>query len=363
MKDLNVRRYPAEITFQNELSKIVDNDKHPTPPGWNMSPIAVEKFIIGDEKLQVQRKFIGDREQITRIIISLVTNRGAMLVGEPGTAKSLLSELLAAAISGDSTLTVQGGAVDQVSQLLYSWDKSILKQHGHCKEALVPSPLYCAMRDGKLARFEEIVRCPQHIQDAVLSILSEGTLVIPELSLTKGENVLFAKEGFNIIATSNTRDLGLNQMSSALKRRMNFETIRPIPFVDDEIEIVNQEATRLLKLSGVNVQPNIDVISLLVTIFHELRNGQSLDGRSTDRLSGTAMSTAEAVSVAHALGVHAFYYRESNMQIGDLVEFLIGATLKDNPEDRRRMRHYFETEVATKKGEAWREIYKKRFLF
>jgi len=219
------------------------------------------------------------------------------------------------------------------------------------------------MQTGKLVRFEEIARCPQPLQDAILSILSERMLIIPELSQTETKGVLFAKEGFNIIATSNTRDQGVNKMSSALKRRLNFETIRPIHSVDDEIAIILDESKRLFKLSGVNVEPDVDVLSMLATIFHELRNGQTLDGRSTDRLSGTAMSTAEAVSVAHAMGVYAYYYRDGTIQVDDLVDFLIGATLKDNPEDRRRMRHYFDTEVASKKGKNWQAIFEKRSLF
>lgn len=358
-----VQRLPAELLYESELLKLKQTDQHPVPPGWEMSPIAIEKFLLGDAKLKIRRKFVGDKNQVTRIIIALATNRGAMLVGEPGTAKSLLSELLCASISGSSLLTIQGGTISDITQLLYSWNPALLKQKGPCKQALIPSPIYHAMQTGKLVRFEEIARCPQPLQDAILSILSERMLVIPELSQSDEKGVLFAKEGFNIIATSNTRDQGVNHMSAALKRRMNFETIKPIQSIDDEIAIIIAESKRLLKSSGVDVIPDSDVITMLTTIFHELRNGQSLDGRSTDRLSGTAMSTAEAVSVAHAMGVHAYYYRQGKMQVDDLVDFLVGATLKDNPEDKRRMRHYFETEVVNKKGNGWQTLYQHRDSF
>lgn len=360
MNDKAIQRPSAENLYRDELERLIDWDPGPAPPGWKMSPFAVEKFILGDDKLGIQRKFVAQRELVTRIIISLATNRGAMLIGEPGTAKSWLSELLASAISGQSTLTIQGGAITNVSQLLYSWNEALLKSAGPTPDALIPSPVYRGMMEGQLVRFEEIARCPQHIQDAMLSIMSERQILVPELGRENG--VLFAREGFNIIATSNSLDQGVNAMSAALKRRMNFETIPPIRELQDEIEVVASESEKLIRLSGVDVKPDAQIIDVLTTIFHELRNGQTLDGRSTDRLAATVMSTAEAVSVAHAMGVHAYYYRNGKMEMGDLVHFLIGAALKDNKDDRRRMKHYFETEVAVKEGAHWQAVFEQRRL-
>ncbi|MEZ5528773.1 MAG: AAA family ATPase [Porticoccaceae bacterium] len=359
MNDKAIQRPTAENLYQHELEILRGWDPGPAPPGWNLSPLAVEKFVLGDAELGIQRKFVAQRELVTRIIISIATNRGAMLIGEPGTAKSWLSELLSAAISGQSTLTVQGGAISQISQLLYSWNEALLHSKGPCPEALIPSPIYQGMRDGQLVRFEEIARCPQPIQDAILSIMSERQILVPELGK---DGVLFAREGFNIIATSNSLDRGVNEMSAALKRRMNFETIPPIRDLRDEIDVVLRESEKLIRLSGVEVKPDPQTIEVLTTIFHELRNGQTLDGRSTDRLAATVMSTAEAVSVAHAMGVHAYYYSKGNMALDNLVHFLIGAALKDNKDDRRRMKHYFETEVAVKKGGHWHQVFEQRKL-
>jgi len=359
MNDKAIQRPTAENLYRHELEILREWDPGPAPPGWNLSPLAVEKFVLGDAELGIQRKFVAQRELVTRIIISLATNRGAMLIGEPGTAKSWLSELLSCAISGQSTLTVQGGAISQVSQLLYSWNEALLHSKGPCVEALIPSPIYQGMQDGQLVRFEEIARCPQHIQDAILSIMSERQIMVPELGK---DALLFAREGFNIIATSNSLDRGVNEMSAALKRRMNFETIPPIRDLADEIDVVMRESEKLIRLSGVDVKPDPQTVEVLTTLFHELRNGQTLDGRSTDRLAATVMSTAEAVSVAHAMGVHAYYYGNGAMALDNLVHFLIGAALKDNKDDRRRMKHYFETEVALKKGDHWQQVYEQRRL-
>ena len=352
---LNAQRLPAEIVFADELAQLRASDSFPRPPGWSLSPRAVETFILGDNTLQVTPKFVAPRQVVTRIIISLATQRGVMLVGQPGTAKSWLSELICAAISDDSTLLVQGGAIETVEQLLYTWNSALLDRKGYCMEALIPGPLFRGMQAGKLVRFEEIARSAPALQDALLSIMSERMITIPELS---GEDsLLYAREGFNLVGTSNTTDLGVNEMSSALKRRMNFETIKPISSVDDEIAVVLRESQKLLVASGVDVIPKEEIIQALVTIFHELRNGQSLDGRSTDRLASAVMSTAEAVSVAHAMGVHAYYYRDGEMLADDFTDFLVGASIKDNRSDLKRMNHYFETEVALKKGVVWQDIY------
>ena len=353
------QREPAEVTYREELDKLVAMDQGPVPPGWKMSPRAVEKFLVGDEKLGIERKFVADRAMVTRIIISLCTNRGCLLVGEPGTAKSWLSELLCAAISGNSTLTLQGGAISQVSQLLYSWNDALLHSEGPTRRALVPTPLLRGMMEGRLVRFEEIARCPQALQDAMLSVLSDRVVVIPELG---EDGVILAQEGFNLVATSNSVDEGVHQMSAALKRRMDFEEIRPIRLLVDEMDVVLREVRKANQRAGIEVALDEKVVEVLVTLFHELRNSQTLDGRSTDRLAGAALSTAEAVSVAHAASLNAWYYGGGTMTIEHLVHHIIGSALKDQPDDRRRLKHYFETAVASRKGDHWQQVWALRTL-
>lgn len=357
---VRLQRPPAEEAFTDELEQLAEWDRYPRPPGWRLSPRAVEKFVLGDSDLAVSRKIVVDPGVITRVVIALCTDRGALLIGEPGTAKSWLSELLAAAISGDSSLTLQGGAVGEVDQLLYGWNEALIAAEGPHPGALVPSPVYRGMRDGKIVRFEEIARCPQPLQDALLSVLSDRFITIPELSGDAG--VLYSRAGFNVIATSNSIDEGLYRMSAALKRRMNFESIAPIADVEDEIEVVSHQVQRLNDYAGIEVELDPTVIMVLVTIFHELRNGQSLSGRSTDRLAGATMSTAEAVSVGHAMCIHARYYTDGRVGIDSLVHFILGSALKDQPDDRRRLRHYFDTEVARKRGAVWQAVHAQREL-
>ncbi|MCA9067940.1 MAG: AAA family ATPase, partial [Planctomycetaceae bacterium] len=222
-----LQRPAAEILYADELGRLAkETASLPKPPGWKVTPQAVLDFVLGNEAKGIGPKFVGRRSFMERCVVSLATNRGLMLIGEPGTAKSYLSELLAAAISGDSTLTIQGSAGTTEDNIRYSWNYALLVSDGPSERSLVPAPLYTGMKLGKLVRFEEITRCPLEIQDVLLSVLSDRVMAIPEMD-SEGKS-LFARSGFNIIATANTRDRGVNEMSAALKRRFNFETVHPI---------------------------------------------------------------------------------------------------------------------------------------
>lgn len=334
-------RLAAELRYADELERLTAADRDKRPPGWKLSPRAVRRFILGDDALQVSRKFYGDDPLIDRAIVTLMGHQGLMLVGEPGTAKSLLSELLAAAISGDSGLTVQGTAGTTEDHIKYSWNYALLLAEGPSQRALVPSPIYQAMRAGKLVRFEEITRCPPEIQDVMISLMSEKQLIIPELG---DEARLFAQRGFNIIATANLRDRGVHEMSSALKRRFNFETVRPIRDLQFEIDLVMTQLAHELGASAAEVHVPRDVISLLVTTFQELRAGQTQEGTAIKGLDAV-MSTAEAVNVAYAAALQAQYFNSGALTPRELAGQLQGVVLKDSQDDARRVRHYFDTVV------------------
>ena len=190
-------RPPCEVLFAEELAALKAGDTDKKPEGWVLSPQAVRTFIIGSnekklsgQSIAIGRKFYGDDALIDRCIVTLLGNRGLLLVGEPGTAKSMLSELLAAAISGVSTNTIQGTAGTTEDQIKYSWNYAMLLAEGPKPAALVPSPLYTAMKQGLIARFEEVTRCQPEIQDCLISIMSDKVLHVPEL---KGaDTALFA---------------------------------------------------------------------------------------------------------------------------------------------------------------------------
>lgn len=136
-------RVPAEERYAAELVRLAEWDRlsgGDLPPGWLRSPRAVRKFILGDDALAITRKFYGDDPLVDRAIVSLLGRQGLMLVGEPGTAKSMLSELLAAAISGTSNLTIQGSAGTTEDHIRYSWNYALLIAEGPSERSLVPSP-------------------------------------------------------------------------------------------------------------------------------------------------------------------------------------------------------------------------------
>jgi MoxR-like ATPase len=351
------QRPPAEVRYADELATLRADDGA-RPPGWALSLSAARRFVVGDEARGISRKFVGDPSLVDRALVTLATTRGLMLVGEPGTAKSLLSELIAAAVSGDSTLTIQGGAATTEDQIKYSWNYALLVAEGPSNRSLVPAPLLRGMAEGKVVRFEEITRCPLEVQDTLLSPLSERVVAVPEL--TGPDAMVFARAGFNVIATANTRDRGVNEMSAALKRRFNFETVFPIADPEVELALVEAEATALLRRSGVTVAPRRDVLEVLVTTFRELRTGTADGGEPMERLS-TVMSTAEAVSVAHAVGLRGWFLRGEAGTPADVVECLAGAAAKDNAEDLAKLRRYVEQQVPRKKGPHWQEFHAARF--
>lgn len=354
----DLQRPAAEVLYADELTRLEEADaKSPRPGGWRLTPTSVLRFVLGDEALGIQPKFVGRRSFLERAIVALATNRGLMLIGEPGTAKSYLSELLAAAICADSTLTIQGSAGTTEDNIKYSWNYALLLAEGPSERSLVSAPLYRGMQEGKIVRFEEITRCPIEIQDTLLSILSDRVMSVPELA---GENrTLFARTGFNVIATANTRDRGVNEMSAALKRRFNFETVQPIDDLSEEMKLVERETHKLLSRAKVPVTLKPDMSELLVTTFHELRTARTSGGKALEPLT-TAMSTAEAVSTGYAAGIHAYYYGKANVEPEHLVQHIVGSALKDAPDDLKKLRHYFNHVVKNRKGPAWQAFYEAR---
>ncbi len=353
-----LQRPATELLYADELGRLEkETAAQPKPPGWKMTPQAVLDFVLGNEATGISPKFVGRRSFMERCVVSLATNRGLMLIGEPGTAKSYLSELLAAAISGDSTLTIQGSAGTTEDNIRYSWNYALLVSDGPSERSLVPAPLYTGMKLGKLVRFEEITRCPLEIQDVLLSVLSDRVMAIPEMD-AEGKS-LFARAGFNIIATANTRDRGVNEMSAALKRRFNFETVHPIAEIREEMALVSREANRHLVRSGVPTALSDDLTEILVTTFRELRQGKTIDGKGIESPS-TVLSTAEAVGTACAAGLHAYYFSGGSIEPSHLVQYLVGSVLKDNPDDLKKVRHYFENVVKRRKSGGWQDFYDAR---
>ena len=351
-----VIRLAAEERYSQELATLskADNDNN-KPQGWLLSPKSVRQFILGNDTLGITRKFFGDDPLVDRAIVSLLGKQGLMLVGQPGTAKSMLSELLAAAISGDSNLTVQGTAGTSEDHIRYSWNYALLLAEGPTERALIGSPIYQGMLQGKIVRFEEITRCQPEIQDMLVSIMSEKQMMIPEMG---SNSVIKAKPGFNIIGTANLQDRGVHEMSAALKRRFNFETVNPITDKNFEIELIQRQLNQELGELTSQIIIHIDVIELLVTTFQELRQGQTTEGAKL-KTPDAVMSTAEAVNIAYASALDAHYLGNGTLTGEQIAKQLIGVVLKDNADDIKRIQFYMDTVVRerAKKSDIWRSFY------
>jgi MoxR-like ATPase len=355
-------RYPAEIRCQDELEALKLADPYEKPPGWQLSPRMVELFILGSDQefktpdgrsIRIRPKYWGDRSLIQVAIATLVSDRGLMLAGEPGTAKSWLSEHLSAAISGTSQLIIQGTSGTTEEQIKYTWNYALLISKGPSPEALVESPMMAGMREGKLVRFEELTRAHSQIQDVMISILSEKQVAVPELNM-----VVNAEKGFNVIATANTLDKGVNEMSAALKRRFNFVIIPVLTDLEMEIRVVEERTKEAL--AGIGIKPEIpgDLIRLMTTVFQELRRGKTLDRQIQIKKPQAVLSTAELISVMSNSVLLTTYFGDGKVGVKDAVRSMFGAITKDHEQDLEVVKDYVETVVRDRQDGVWAEFYR-----
>lgn len=348
-------RLPAEQLFQKEIDALIAAEKNPIPTGWRMSPQSVKTYICGGKvgKTEITPKYIGHERLVEIAISTLVTDRALLLIGEPGTAKSWLSEHLTAAINGDSTKVIQGTAGTTEEQIKYSWNYAMLIAQGPSHEAMLKSPVFNAMETGTIARVEEISRCASEVQDALISILSEKRISVPELSVE-----VAAKKGFSVIATANTRDKGVNEMSAALKRRFNIVVLPAPANLNSEMEIVRTRVTQLSENLDLNAkQPADGVIEKVCTIFRELRCGETLDRAQKVKGTSGVLSTAEAISLLCNSMALAGSFGNGTITNEDLAAALQGAVIKDEDKDQVAWKEYLEN-VMKKRGSEWLGLYK-----
>lgn len=349
-----ILRPHAEDLFQHEINYLIANEKNIIPTNWQMSPQSVVTYLLGGEMedgMIIEPKYFGSRRLMEVAVASLATDRALLLIGVPGTAKTWVSEHLSAAISGASTCLVQGTAGMSEDAMRYGWNYAQLLAKGPSMDALVPSPIMDAMRNGKIARIEELTRIPSDVQDTLITILSEKTLPIPELNTE-----VQAQMGFNVIATANDRDKGVNELSSALKRRFN-TVVLPLPSsLEEEVKIVQTRVEKFAKQLHIpNTTAPLKEITRLVTLFRELRLGKTVDNKAKLKTPTGTLSTAEAISVMNNAQTLAIHFGNGQVDAKDLAASLMGAVIKDASKDTEIMEEYLETVVKGRKE--WQDLY------
>jgi MoxR-like ATPase len=361
-------RAPAEIKYAEELDWLESVDDSPKPFSWRLSPKMIRTFILGSGSAAERRadglereiapKWFGDRSFVERSIVTLASDRGLLLIGDPGTGKSWLAELLSAAISRNSTLVVQGTAGTTEDHIKYSWNVSMVIAKGQSRESMIPSPIMTAMETGAIGRFEELTRSTSDVQDALISILSEKYISVPELDSASSDSIVFAKPGFSIIATANSRDKGVNDLSSALKRRFNFVRIPVVTNKKSEAEIVRFRTEELLRRHQIELDVPPTLLDVLLQSFADLRASAAAAGSDDEKLE-SALSTAEQIGVLEDAILHSNFFGQRALSARTLASSLVGSLARRAPEDLAILNKYLHGVVeprSKEEGGDWPEF-------
>jgi hypothetical protein len=190
------------------------------------------------------------------------------------------------------------------------------------------------------------------VQDALISILSEKYISIPELD---DDNIVFAQPGFSIIATANSRDRGVNDLSSALKRRFNFVRIPVVTNKRSETEIVRFRTEELLRRHRIELDVPPTLLDILLQSFADLRAAAAAAGSDDEKLE-SALSTAEQIGVLEDAILHSNFFGDRTLRAQTLAGSLVGSLARRTPEDLAILNKYWHGVVEPRsksEGGSW----------
>ena len=193
--------------------------------------------------------------------------------------------------------------------------------------ALVPSPVMRAMRDGKIARVEELTRIPSDVQDALITILSEKTLPIPEL-----DDEVQARPGLQRHRhRQQPRPRRQRALVSALRRRFN-TVVLPLPATAERGGRDRRRAASPSSAARSSCRPSRRRWRRSAASSRSSAScapGVTEDGKTKLKSPSGTLSTAEAISVVTSGLALAAHFGDGALRPADVAAGLIGAVVKD----------------------------------
>jgi hypothetical protein len=127
--------------------------------------------------------------------------------------------------------------------------------------------------------------------------------------------------------------------------------------LEEEVRIVQQRVGQMGKALELPAEaPAIEEIRRVVTVFRELRNGVTADGKTKLKSPTATLSTAEAIGVMNQGLSLAAHFGDGTLRAADVAGSLVGAVVKDPVQDRVVWREYLETVVKERDG--WKDLYR-----
>ena len=192
---------------------------------------------------EINKKIVGQKYMIERLLIGLLGEGHVLLEGVPGLAKTLAINTLSTAVNADFSriqFTPDLLPADVIGTMIYNMQKN--------EFAVKKGPIFA-----NFILADEINRAPAKVQSALLEAMQERQITI-------GENTFSLEEPFLVLATQNPIEQeGTYPLPEAQVDRFMLKVVIDYPELEDEKKIIRQN----LKKEAVAINAVVDKAQIL----------------------------------------------------------------------------------------------------